>query len=212
MISVVQYYLAFNQNQYEREVIMAKLKGSKTEVNLMAAFAGESQARNRYDFFASQATKDGYKQIADIFIETAMQEKEHAKRLFKFMEGGEAQITEAFPAGLIAGTEANLIASAAGEHHEYSEMYPSFAAIAKEEGFGEIATVFSNIAIAEEFHEKRFLALAANIRAGKVFKKDNNVVWRCRNCGWVREGLEAPKLCAVCAHPQDWFEIKAENW
>ncbi len=191
---------------------MAKLKGSRTEINLLTAFAGESQARNRYDFFASQAEKDGFRQVAYIFAETALQEKEHAKRLFKFLDGGEVQIVGAFPAGIIADTEPNLLASAAGEHHEYSEMYPDFARIAKEEGFGDIATVFNNIAIAEQFHEKRFLALAANIRDGKVFKKDNNVVWRCRNCGWVYEGLEAPKMCAACAHPQEWFEIKTENW
>ena len=191
---------------------MAKLKGSRTEVNLLTAFAGESQARNRYDFFASQAEKDGFRQIAYIFTETALQEKEHAKRLFKLLEGGEVEVVASSPAGIIADTEPNLIASAAGEHHEYTDMYPSFAKIAKQEGFDDIAVIFSNIAIAEQFHEKRFLALAANLREGKVFKKDGNVIWRCRNCGWVYEGQEAPKMCAVCAHPQAWFEIKAENW
>jgi rubrerythrin len=191
---------------------MSKLKGSKTEINLLTAFAGESQARNRYDFFASQADKDGFKQIAFIFSETALQEKEHAKRLFKFMEGGDVEIKAAYPAGIIDSTLSNLINSAAGENHEYTHMYPDFAKIAREEGFNDIAVVMGNIAIAEKFHEKRFLALAANIEKGLVFKKAGKVVWRCRNCGWIYEGDSAPDRCGACAHPQSYFEVKAENW
>lgn len=191
---------------------MAKLKGSKTEVNLLTAFSGESQARNRYDYWGAQAEKEGYRQIAYIFGETSLQEKAHAKRLFKFLEGGPVEIKWSYPAGVIADTYSNLIEGAAGEHEEYSEMYPSFAKIAKEEGFDDIAVVFKNIAIAEQFHEKRYLALAEHIKQGTVFKRDQKVVWRCRNCGWLYEGLEAPQMCAACAHPQEWFEIKAENW
>lgn len=191
---------------------MAKLKGSKTEVNLLIAFSGESQARNRYDYWASQAEKEGYRQIAYIFEETALQEKAHAKRLFKFMEGGPVEIKWSYPAGIIGTTEQNLIEAAAGEHEEYTEMYPDFAKIAKEEGFDEISIAMKNIAIAEQFHEKRFLAFADNIKKGIVFKRPAKVVWRCRNCGWLCESLEAPKMCAACAHPQEWFEIKGENW
>ena len=189
-----------------------ELKGSKTETNLMAAFAGESQARNRYTFFASKARKEGLVQIADIFQETAHQEGEHAKRLFKFMTGGEAEITAAFPFGVIATTSENLKAGAAGENHEWTTMYPDFAAVAREEGFDEIAMVMESIAVAEKQHEKRYLALAKNIDEGKVFQKDSPVVWRCRNCGYVHEGTEAPGVCAACAHPQAHFEVLAENW
>jgi rubrerythrin len=188
------------------------IKGSKTENNLLAAFAGESQARNRYNFFSRQAEKDGFRQAAFIFEETAEQEKEHAKRLFKILEGGEVEIRASFPAGVIADTHANLLASAAGEHHETVEMYPAFAKIAREEGFNDIALIFENIAIAEAFHEKRFLALANNIKNGSVFKKSAKVFWRCRNCGWTFEGLEAPAQCPACAHPRDYFEVRAENW
>lgn len=189
-----------------------ELKGSKTETNLMAAFAGESQARNRYTFFASKARKEGLVQIADIFQETANQEGEHAKRLFKFMTGGEAEITAAFPFGVISATSENLKAGAAGEHHEWTTMYPEFAAVAREEGFDGIATVMESIAVAEKQHEKRYLALAKNIDEGKVFKKASPVVWRCRNCGYLHEGDEAPGVCAACAHPQAHFEVLAENW
>ncbi len=191
---------------------MATLKGSQTEKNLLTAFAGESQARNRYTFFASKAKKEGYVQIAHIFAETADQEKEHAKRLFKFLEGGEVEITAAFPAGVIGPTVDNLKASAAGEHYEYTEMYPGFARTANEEGFKEIALVFENIAVAEKQHEKRYVALAGNIEAGRVFKRDQTVTWRCRNCGFIYEGLEAPRECPACAHPQAYFELLAENW
>jgi len=191
---------------------MAKLKGTKTEKNLLTAFAGESQARNRYTYFASQAKKEGYEQIAFIFEETANQEKEHAKRLFKFLEGGEVEISASFPAGLIGTTLENLKAAAAGERYEHSEMYPGFAKVAKEEGFDTIAAVFEAIAVAEKQHEKRYNALAANIEAGRVFKRDEQVVWRCRNCGYLHVGTEAPESCPACAHPQAYFELLGENY
>ncbi len=188
------------------------IQGTQTEKNLLTAFAGESQARNRYTYFASQARKDGYVQIADVFAETADQEKEHAERLFKFLEGGEVEIQAAYPAGLIGSTADNLRAAAAGENYEHTEMYPGFAATAREEGLDEIASVFEAIAVAEKQHEKRYLGLLANIEAGTVFKKDQPVVWRCRNCGYLHVGTEAPEVCPACAHPQAYFELLAENW
>ena len=188
------------------------IKGTQTERNLLTAFAGESQARNRYSYFASQAKTDDFVQIADIFEETANQEKEHAKRLFKFLEGGEVEIGAAFPAGVIGCTADNLRASAAGENFEHTEMYPGFAATAREEGFDEIADVFEAIAVAEKQHEKRYLGLLANVEAGTVFEKDEPVTWRCRNCGYLHEGTEAPEECPACAHPQAHFELLAENW
>jgi len=188
------------------------LKGSQTEKNLMAAFAGESQARNRYDYYASAAKKEGFVQIADIFTETASQEKEHAKRLFKYMTGGEAEITASFPFGVIGTAVENLRAAAAGENHEWTSMYPEFAKVAREEGFEAVAATMEAIAVAEKQHEKRYLDLAANIDAGSVFKKDAPVVWRCRNCGYLHEGPEALNLCPACAHPQAHFEVLAENW
>lgn len=191
---------------------MSQLKGSKTEKNLLTAFAGESQARNRYTYFASKAKKDEFVQISNIFEETANQEKEHAKRLFKFLEGGEVEISAAFPAGMIGTTQENLKASAGGEHYEYSEMYPGFARIAHEEGFSEISGVFEAIAIAEKQHEKRYLALMANIEAGRVFKREEPVVWRCQNCGYLHNGTEAPIVCPACDHPQEHFELLGENW
>jgi len=191
---------------------MASLKGTQTEKNLLTAFAGESQARNRYTYFASQAKKEGYVQISDIFTETANQEKEHAKRFFKFLEGGEVEIAAAFPAGVIGTTLENLKAAAAGEHYEHTEMYPAFAKVAREEGFDAIAEVFEAISVAEKQHEKRYDDLAANIEAGKVFLKDETVTWRCRNCGYLHEGEEAPELCPACAHPQAHFELLGENW
>ena len=191
---------------------MKKLKGTRTEKNLLTAFSGESQARNRYSYFASQAKKDGYEQISFIFEETANQEKEHAKRLFKFLEGGEVEIGASFPAGVIGSTLENLKASAAGEKYEHSEMYPEFARIADEEGFKDIAVVFRNIAIAEKQHEKRYNALSANIEAGRVFKRDKEVVWRCRNCGYIHRGKDAPEECPACAHPQAHFELLGENY
>jgi rubrerythrin len=189
-----------------------ELKGSKTAKNLMTAFAGESQARNRYIYFASQARNDGLVQIADIFLETADQEKEHAKRLFKFMTGGETEITASFPFGVVGSTLENLRAAAAGEKHEHKTMYPEFAKVARKEGFSAIATIFEAIAVAEKQHERRYVALARNIETGKVFKKGRPVVWRCRNCGYVTKAAEAPKACPACAHPQAYFEVLAANW
>lgn len=191
---------------------MAGLKGTRTEKNILTAFAGESQARNRYTYFAGAARNEGLIQIADIFAETADQEKEHAKRLFKFLEGGEVEIVAAFPAGVIGTTADNLKEAAGGEHHEWSIMYPDFAKIAQEEGFDMIAKTFLAIAVAEKQHEKRYVGLRNNILAGKVFVKDTSVVWRCRNCGYLHEGTEAPKVCVACVHPQAHFELLAENW
>ncbi len=191
---------------------MGSLQGTQTEKNLLTAFSGESQARNRYTYFASQAKKEGYVQIADIFTETANQEKEHAKRLFKFLEGGEVEISAAFPAGVIGTTLENLKAAAAGEHYEYTEMYPEFAKVASEEGFNDIAAAFEAIAVAEKQHEKRYVDLAANIEAGRVFKRDEKTVWRCRNCGYLYEGNEAPESCPACAHAQAHFELLGENY
>jgi len=201
------------EEKKKRSVICVKsLKGTKTERNLLTAFAGESQARNRYTYFASQARKDGYEQISAIFLETADNEKEHAKRLFKFLEGGEVEISAAFPAGVIGDTKENLKAAAAGENYEHTQMYPEFAKIAEEEGFEEIASVFRAIAVAEKQHEKRYLGLLKNMEEGKVFKKDKVVKWKCRNCGYIHEGTEAPEECPACAHPRAYFELLAENW
>ena len=191
---------------------MGNLKGTQTEKNILAAFAGESQARNRYTYFASQAKKDGYVQISEIFTETANQEKEHAKRLFKLLEGGEVEVAAAFPAGVIGTTLDNLKESAGGENYEYTDMYPGFAKIAVEEGFEEIAGIFKAIAVAEKQHEKRYLALAANIANNTVFKKEQSVVWQCRNCGYLHEGDSAPEECPACAHAQAHFELLGENW
>lgn len=189
---------------------MKSLKGTETEKNLLTAFAGESQARNRYSYFASQAKKQGYEQVAAIFLDTADNEKEHAKVLFKLLEGGEAAVSASFPAGVIASTAANLQESANGEKHEYAEMYPSFAEVAKKEGFSEIAETFLNIARAEMGHEKRFLTLKKNIDEGAVFKRGDKVVWRCRNCGYMHEGNEAPDECPACKHEQAYFEVFGE--
>ena len=189
-----------------------ELKGSQTEKNLMCAFAGESQARNRYTYFASKARKEGYEQIANIFEETANQEKEHAKRLFKFMTGGETEITATFPFGPIGATVDNLAEGAAGENFEWTTMYPGFAQVARDEGFDQVAQVMEAIAIAERQHEKRYLALIENIKGDRVFKRDPPVVWRCINCGYLHEGPEAPELCAACTHPQKHFELLGENW
>jgi rubrerythrin len=188
------------------------LKGSQTEKNLLTAFAGESQARNRYTYFASQARKEGFDQIRWIFEETANQEKEHAKRFFKFLQGGDVEIQWAFPAGVIGSTLENLQASAAGEHFEWTEMYPGYAKIAREEGFEAIAQVWDAIGVAEKQHEKRYRELAGNLEADRVFKRDTRVVWRCRNCGYLHEGLEAPLSCPACAHPQAYFELLGENY
>ncbi len=188
------------------------LRGSKTEKNLITAFAGESQARNRYTYFASQAKKEGFVQISLIFEETANQEKEHAKRLFKFMKGGEAEVAASFPSGVIGTTAENLAAAAGGEHHEWTEMYPTFAKIAREEGFDEIAKTMESIAVAEKQHEKRYLELKSNIDGGRAFKREKPTVWRCLNCGYLHEGIEPPESCPACAHPRAYFELLGENW
>lgn len=191
---------------------MSKIEGTETEKNLLTAFAGESQARNRYDYFASKAKKEGYVQVSNVFKETALNEKEHAKRLFKFLKGGEVEIQGGFPAGKIGATTENLKAAAAGENHEHTQMYPEFAKVASDEGFDEIAEAFKSIAVAEKQHEKRYLGLLKNIEEDKVFKKDKAVKWKCDNCGYIHEGTEAPKVCPACAHPQAHFELLAENW
>ncbi len=191
---------------------MPSLKGTRTEKNILTAFSGEAQARNRYTYFSSQAKKEGYVQISAIFEETANQEKEHAKRLFKLLEGGEVEIKGSFPAGVIGNTLDNLKEAAAGEKHEYSQMYPEFAKIAKEEGFDDIADILTAIAVAEKQHEKRYNALIANLEAGRVFKRDTEVVWRCRNCGYLHTGTEAPDPCPACDHPQAHFELLGENY
>jgi len=192
---------------------MKDLKGSETEKNLLKAFAGESQARNRYNYFASAAKKQGYVQMAHIFEETANQEKEHAKRLFKFLKTGEElEITAAFPAGTIGDTRDNLMASAQGENYEHTTMYPEFAETARGEGFDDIAEVFEAIAVAEKQHEKRFLALKENIDKDRVFKRDMKVTWRCRNCGYLHEGNEALEICPACAHARAHFELFGENY
>lgn len=188
------------------------IKGTKTEQNLLKSFAGESQARNRYTYFASIAKKEGFVQIADIFEETANQEKEHAKRFFKFLEGGDLEITATYPAGKLGTTAENLLAAATGEHEEHTILYPEFARVAKEEGFAAIATLWNAISVAEKQHEKRYRDLLANIENDSVFKKDGEVVWRCRNCGYLHTGKEAPEVCLACAHPKAHFEVLAENW
>ncbi|MBF0361847.1 MAG: rubrerythrin family protein [Oligoflexia bacterium] len=189
-----------------------ELKGSKTEKNILTAFAGESQARNRYTYYAGIAKKEGLEQIAAILEETAQQEKEHAKRLFKFLKGGEVEVKATFPAGVLGKTVDNLRDAAAGEHHEWIEMYPAFATIAREEGFNDIAKVFDAIAVAEKLHETRYLSLRENLENGKIFKKHNKSTWYCRNCGYTQEGTDAPLGCPACAHPQAHFEILSENW
>src|SRR5690554_539684 len=188
------------------------IKGTQTEKNILTAFAGESQARNRYNYYAGKARKEGYVQIADIFEETANQEKEHVKRLFKLLEGGEVEIAAAFPAGVIGTIAENLKAAASGENFEWTDMYPTYAKVAREEGFSEIAAIFEAIAVAEKQHEKRYQGLLANLEAGTVFKKEQVVTWRCRNCGYLHQGQEAPEVCPACAHPQAHFELLAENW
>jgi len=191
---------------------MKTLKGTRTEKNLLTAFAGESQARNRYTYFSSQARKEGYQQIMGVFLETAGNEKEHAERLFKFLEGGEVEIKASFPAGVIGDSKENLKASAAGENYEHTKMYPEFADVAEEEGFQKIASVFRAIAVAEKQHEKRYLNLLENIEKGRVFKRESVVRWKCRNCGYIHEGTEAPEECPACAHPKAYFELLGENY
>lgn len=190
---------------------MKSIKGTKTEKNLLTSFAGESQARNRYTYFASVAKKEGYEQIAAIFEETANQEKEHAKRMFKYLEGGMVEITASYPAGVIGTTADNLRAAAAGENEEWSKDYPYFAQVAREEGFPDIAAMYENISIAEKGHEERYLAFLKNIEEGTTFKKAGNAVWQCRNCGFIYESEEAPKVCPACLHPQSYFEVMKTN-
>lgn len=188
------------------------VKGTRTEKNLLAAFAGESQARNRYTFFASVARKEGYEQIANIFTETAGNEKEHAEVFFKYLQGGDVEIVAAYPAGAVEDTKKNLEAAADGEKLEWSQIYTDMEKVAKEEGFSDIATSFKEIAEVEEFHEQRYRRLAANVAAGEVFKKKTTVKWHCTNCGYIHEGTEAPKVCPACKHAQAYYELLAENY
>ncbi|MCP4136488.1 MAG: rubrerythrin family protein [bacterium] len=188
------------------------IKGTKTEQNLLKSFAGESQARNRYDYFAKQAKKEGYEKVRLIFEETALQEKEHAKRFFKFLEGGGLEITATYPAGKIGTTAENLKASAMGENEEHTEIYPEFARIAEEEGFSEIALLWKNVSIAEKHHEERYASLLAEVEAGTAFKNSDKTTWRCLNCGFVHDGTEAPGKCPACDHPQAWFEELGKHW
>ncbi|MBO7258932.1 MAG: rubrerythrin family protein [Paludibacteraceae bacterium] len=192
--------------------MMKSVKGTQTEKNLMTSFAGESQARMRYTYFASVAKKEGYEQIAAIFTETADQEKEHAKRMFKFLEGGMCEITASFPAGVIGKTTDNLLAAANGENEEWSDLYPQFAATAKAEGFPEIAAMYEMISVAEKGHEERYRKLLENIETKKIFEKEGEVIWQCRNCGYIHKGQAAPEVCPACLHPQAYFEVKKENY
>jgi rubrerythrin len=191
---------------------MMELKGSQTEKNLLAAFAGESQARNRYTYFASAARKEGYEQISALFLETAENEKEHAKLFFSLLKGGDVEIVAAYPAGVIGNTADNLKAAAAGENLEWTKLYQDFAEVAKKEGFTEVYETFTHVAKVEKFHEARYLNLLKNVNEGKVFKKDSSVKWHCRNCGYVFEGKEVPDKCPVCKHPRAHFEVLAENY
>jgi len=191
---------------------MAKIKGSETEKNLLKAFAGESQARNRYTYFASTAKKEGYEQISAIFLETAENEKEHAKIFFKYLEGGKVEIVAMYPAGRIGTTEENLLAAAEGEKEEWGKLYPGFEKTARAEGFKDVADSFKEIAEVEEKHEKRYRKLLENVKNKTVFKKEKSVKWKCRNCGYVHEGKDAPKQCPACKHPQAYYEIKEENY
>ena len=188
------------------------IQGTRTEKNLLFAFAGESQARNRYPFFASKAKKEGYVQISNVFTETANQEKEHAERFFSFLQGGEVEITGSFPAGVIGTTAENLRAAADGENEEWTKLYPQFAEIARQEGFDEIAEQFQSIAVAERQHERRYRGLLENLEKGEVFTSETPIKWRCINCGYVHEGTEAPEVCPACFHPQAYYERLAENW
>ena len=191
---------------------MKSIKGTKTEQNLLKAFAGESQARMRYDYFSKQAKKEGLEQISGIFAETALNEKEHAKRFFKFLEGGPVEITATYPAGIIGTTLENLKAAAEGENEEWTELYPMFADIAEEEGFKEVAVAFRMIAKVEKAHEERYRKLYSNLEEGKVFEREGVLVWKCRNCGYLHEGKKAPKTCPACLHPQSYFEIQETNY
>ncbi len=191
---------------------MKSLKGSRTEQNLLKSFAGESQARMRYDYFSKQAKKEGLEQISAIFAETALNEKEHAKRFFKFLEGGPVEITATYPAGVIGTTLQNLKAAAEGENEEWTELYPEFARVAEEEGFKDIAVAYRMIAKVEKAHEERYAKLYKNLEEGRVFEREGVVIWKCRNCGYIHEGKKAPKVCPACLHPQSYFEIQETNY
>ncbi|MCK4638206.1 MAG: rubrerythrin family protein [Bacteroidales bacterium] len=191
---------------------MKSLKGTKTEQNLLKSFAGESQARMRYDYFAKQAKKEGFEQISGIFTETALNEKEHAKRFFRFLEGGNLEITATYPAGIIGTTMENLKAAAAGENEEWTELYPEFANVAEQEGYKDIANAFRQIAKVEKAHEERYNELLKNLEEGKVFERNGIVIWKCRNCGYIHEGRKAPETCPACLHPKAYFEIKENNY
>lgn len=191
---------------------MGSLKGTKTEQNLLKSFAGESQARMRYDYYAKQAKKEGLEQISAIFAETALNEKEHAKRFFKFLEGGMVEITASYPAGVIGNTLDNLKDAADGENEEWTDLYPEFAKVAEEEGFKEIAVAFKMIAKVEKSHEERYRKLYKNLNDGNVFQREDKIVWKCRNCGYLHEGKKAPEKCPACLHPQSYFEIKETNY
>jgi len=191
---------------------MSSIKGTQTEQNLLKAFAGESQARMRYDYFASVAKKEGLEQMSAIFTETALNEKEHAKRFFKFLEGEMVEITATYPAGKIGTTLENLKAAADGENEEWTELYPAFAETAREEGFADVAVTFEKIAEVEKAHEERYRKLYENLDAGKVFESGDTIVWKCRNCGYLHEGTEAPEKCPACLHPQAYFEIHCLNY
>jgi rubrerythrin len=193
-------------------MLSKRMEETETEKNLLKAFAGESQARMRYDYFAKQAKKEGFEQIAAIFEETALNEKEHAKRFFRFLEGRPVEITATYPAGKIGTTAENLKAAAMGENEEWTELYPEFAKIAEEEGFSEVASTFKLVGQVEEEHERRYLKLLKNLEEGKVFKRDESVIWKCRNCGYLHEGTLAPDKCPSCLHPKSYFEIKGENY
>jgi rubrerythrin len=197
---------------FVRSLEPMELKGSRTERNLLAAFAGESQARTRYTFFASVAKKEGFEQISAVFQETADNEKEHAQLFFKLLKGGLVEISAAYPAGVIGSTAENLRAAAEGEKHEWGTLYPSFAKVAEEEGFAEAARTFRMVAKVEAYHERRYRKLLENVEIGKVFKKDKPVMWKCRNCGYVFEGKEVPEKCPVCEHPRSYFELWSENY
>ena len=191
---------------------MMSLRGSETEQNLVAMFAGESQARNRYEFYGSRARSDGFVQIANLFLETANQEKEHAKRLFKFLEGGRAQISGTYPSGVIGSTEENLVAAAAGERAEIDDAYPKIAEIAEEEGFSTVAAAIRAITVAEKHHLERFLSMLGELRNGTLFRKPNAIAWECQNCGYTHSGSAAPEICPACAHGREYFSRKRENW
>jgi len=191
---------------------MSSIKGTQTEQNLLKSFAGESQARMRYDYFSKQAKKEGLEQIAAIFEETALNEKEHAKRFFKFLEGGMVEITAAYPAGIIGTTLDNLKAAADGENEEWTDLYPTFADVAEKEGFKDVAIAYRMIAKVEKAHEERYRKLYANLEDGKVFEREDVIVWKCRNCGYLHEGKKAPKKCPACLHPQSYFEVQEKNY